>query len=219
MRVVGVLAPAHTPDDLAVFADLKTTWIIQGLGHGHRDLAEPGADAFVLSREGDRVTANAAVVQYNEITEANAASFHFHGDLGGYPVTSVIAVPNDDKSRVLLMGRYEAIEQPVQLVRPIGEMNDLLETVLTIRSYVVAAVGAVAMATLATTALVFWLSIRLRRREIETLVKIGAARISVAAVLVSEVVGVLLISAMVAAGLTFAASRYGSDAIRSLLLS
>ena len=36
MKVVGVLEKSHTSDDLAVFVDLKTAWVIQGLGHGHR---------------------------------------------------------------------------------------------------------------------------------------------------------------------------------------
>ena len=39
MKVVGVLKPTGTPDDLAVFVDVKTTWIIEGLAHGHQDLS------------------------------------------------------------------------------------------------------------------------------------------------------------------------------------
>ena len=98
-------------------------------------------------------------------------------------------------------------------------MDELLGTILTIRSYVVAAIGLVAVATLATAALVFLLSLRLRRREIETMMKIGGARRSVAAVLVSEVVVVLLLGIALASGLTLATSRLGSAAIRALLLS
>ena len=218
MRVVGVLAPSHGPDDGAVFVDLKTTWVIEGFGHGHRDLAAPEADALILAREGAEITANASVTEFNEITESNAASFHFHGDLGSYPVTAVIAVPPDAKSLALLMGRYESPDETAQAVLPAQVMDDLLETVFTIQSYVVAAIGGVAIATLATAALVFWLSIRLRQREIETLVKIGAARGSLAALLVSEVVAVLLFGCMLAAGLTLVASRFASVAVRSLLL-
>ena len=219
MRVVGVLAPSHTPDDLAVFVDLKTAWIIQGFGHGHQDLTSPGADAAVLSREGDRIVANASVVQYNEISKANIDSFHFHGDLANYPVTAVIALPHDEKSRVLLMGRYEAPDESQQIVRPRAVMSDLLTTILTVQSYVVAAILIVAVATLATAALVFLLSLRLRRREIETMVKIGGSRRSVAAVLSSEVVVVLALGVMLAGGLTLITSRFGSAAIRALLLS
>jgi putative ABC transport system permease protein len=219
MRVVGVLAPAHTPDDLAVFVDLKTAWIIEGLGHGHQDLAAPEAAAGVLAREENRITANAAVLQYNEITEENIDSFHFHGDLSGNPITALIAVPHSQKSGVLLRGRYQADGEASQIVLPIAVMNDLLDTILTIQSYVVAAILIVAVATLATAALVFLLSLRLRKREIETMVKIGGSRLSVAAVLVSEVVVVLVLGVALAGGLTLLTSRFGSAAIRTFLLS
>ena len=219
MRVVGVLAPSHTPDDLAVFVDVKTAWVIEGLGHGHQDLAARDAESAVLAREGDRITANASVVEYQEITPENADSFHFHGDRSDYPVSAVIAVAPDAKSRAMLMGRYEGDDESQQILRPVSVMEELLETVVTIQGYVVAAIGIVAAATLATTALVFLLSLRLRRREIETLVKIGGARRSVAAVLASEVVVVLSLGVLLAAGLTLVTSRFGSAAIRALLLS
>jgi putative ABC transport system permease protein len=219
LRVAGVLAAAHTPDDQAVFVDLKTAWIIEGLGHGHQDLASVAADAAVLSRDGDRITANASVVQYNEITEDNIDSFHFHGDLAAHPVSAVIAVPRDEKSRVLLMGRFAAPDERAQIVAPTAVMTELLATVFTVQSYVVAAIGIVGLATLATAVLVFLLSLRLRRREIETLVKIGGARGSIGVVLASEVVFVLLSALVLASGLTLATGRLGGAAIRALLLS
>jgi putative ABC transport system permease protein len=223
MRVAGVLAPSHGPDDRAVFVDVKTAWVIAGLGHGHEDLGEASAASSVLRKEsgpeGERIVANASVKEYNEITPENAASFHFHGDDSSYPITAVLVVPPDDKSRALLMGRYTAPEETVQLLRPIGVIDDLLGTVFTVQGYVVGALALVGAATLATAALVFALSIRLRRREVETLVKIGGSRGSIAVVLLAEVVFVLLCSGLIAAGLTFATERLGSSAIRGLLLS
>ena len=218
MRVVGVLEPAHTPDDLAVFVDLKTVWIIEGLAHGHQNLAAPEAASAILSREGNAITANASVVQYNEITPQNIDSFHFHGDLATYPLSAVIAVPHSDKSRALLLGRYQS-DETVQIVRPVTVMNELLDTILTIQSYVLAAVLIVGLATIATATLVFWLSLRLRRREIVTMVKIGGSRGSIAALLVSEIVAVLLSGVALAGGLTLLTSRFGSEAIRTFLLS
>jgi putative ABC transport system permease protein len=218
MNVVGILAPSHTPDDHAVFVDVKTAWIIEGLVHGHRDLAAPEAAPAVLKREEGRIVANASVVQYNEISEENIDSFHFHGDLGAYPLSAVIAVPRDDKSRVILMGRYQGEDETAQIVSPEGVIDDLLGTVFTVESYVVAALGLVGLATCATAALVFLLSLRLRRREIQTMVKIGAARLNVAGVLVSEIVVVFVASALLAGCLTLVVSRFGSAAIRALLL-
>jgi len=219
MRVVGILAPAHTPDDRAVFVDVKTSWIIRGLGHGHQDLAAAGAASGVLKREGDLITANASVVQYNATTPENVDSFHFHGDLGAYPLTGVIAVPHDEKSGVLLMGRFERSDAPAQIVRPAAVMAELLDTVFTVRAYVVAAIGFAGAATLATAALVFLLSLRLREREIETLVKIGGSRARVAAILMSEIAVVLALAAALAGGLSALASRFGSAAIRMWIAS
>ena len=219
MKVVGVLAPAHSPDDDAIFVDLKTAWVIEGHGHGHRNLAESGAESAVLSREAGRITANASLAEYNEITPDNIGSFHFHANQDALPVTAVIAVPHDEKARVLLLGRYAGSDERVQIARPEAVMEDLLDTILTIQSYVVAAIALAGTAAVATMALVFLLSIRLRRREIETLIKLGASRGSVAWVLTSEVVVVFATGAALAGVLTAATSRFGAAAIRALLLT
>ena len=219
MHVAGILAPSFGPDDRAVFVDVKTTWIIEGLGHGHQALDEPTAASGVLSREGRRITANASVVQYNEITADNADSFHFHGDLSHYPISAVIAVPRDDRAGVILQGRYENADEPTQILRPAIVIDDVLATVLTIRSFVVAAMLMVGSGTLVTAALVFLLSLRLRRRELETLFKIGGARRRVAAVLCTEVVVVLALGAALAAGLTDLTRRLGAEAIHRFILS
>ncbi len=219
MRVAGVLERSHTADDLAVFVDLKTAWIIEGLGHGHQDLTAPEAASAVLARDGETLTANASVVHYNRINSDNADSFHFHGDLSQYPITAIVAVPRSRKSGVLLMGRYQDPDELDQIVRPSQVMDDLLGTVFTVQSFVVAAVLVVAVATVGAVALVFLLSLRLRRREIETMVKIGASRGSVAQVLISEVAVVLSAAAALAGGLTLLTSRFGAAAIRTFILS
>jgi putative ABC transport system permease protein len=87
LRVVGTLEPSYSPDDRAVFVDVKTAWVAEGLGHGHQDLATADGDV-VLKREDGTVTANAKLPQYNEITDENAGSFHFHGDPSSYPISA-----------------------------------------------------------------------------------------------------------------------------------
>jgi putative ABC transport system permease protein len=217
MRVAGVLTFSDGPDDDAVFVDLKTAWIIEGLGHGHQDLAKPEAVRAVLSREGSNVVGNASVVQYNEITDENIDSFHFHGDLSGYPISAVIAVPPDRKSSALLQGRYQSGEETVQIAGPVEVMDDLLDTILTVQSFIVAGAVILGLATLATAALVFLLSLRLRRRERLTLFKIGGSRGSVAGVMASEIVAVLLVGAALAGSLTVLTERLGSVAIRAVI--
>jgi putative ABC transport system permease protein len=217
MRVVGVLGYSDSADDDAIFVDVKTAWIIQGLGHGHQDLTRPEARGGVLMRDSTNVVANAAVVQYNEITEENIESFHFHGDLSEYPVTAVVVVPPDQRSSAILQGRYESADQVAQVARPENVMNELLATILTVQSFITAGAVIVGLATLATAALVFMLSLRLRRREIETLFKIGGSRASVATIMTSEIVVVLLAGVLLAGGLTFLTSQFGSAAIRAFI--
>ncbi len=219
MRVAGVLRPSFTPDDEAIFVDVKTAWILEGLGHGHQDLSTPEAASAVLAKEENTITANASVLQYNEITSENIDSFHFHGDPSGFPLTAVIAVPDSDKSAVILRGRYEGAEELHQIVRPRIVIDELLDTVLTVQTFVVTAVVIVALSTVATAILVFMLSIRLRRREITTMRKIGASRLTVLSVLGSEILAVLVISLMLAAGLTVLTAYLGSTIIRTVLLS
>jgi putative ABC transport system permease protein len=217
MRVVGVLAWADTPDDDAIFVDVKTTWVIQGLAHGHEDLAKPEAAAGVLSREEGRITANASVRTWNEITEANVDSFHFHGDPGAFPISAVLPVPRDERAGTLLRGRYQGADERHQILRPATVLGELMDTVFTVRSFVLAAMVLVGLSTLLTTGLVFLLSRRMRRREIETLVKIGGARASVAAVLWLEVAIVLLGAVALAALLTWIVGALGAETLRTLV--
>jgi len=217
MPVKGVLAFSDSPDDDAIFVDIKTAWVIEGMAHGHEDLSKPEAVSRVLKRDGNVVVGNASVVQYNEITDENIDSFHFHGDPATFNITSIIAVPNDHKSETLLMGRYKTSETVHQILKPNTVLNELLTTILTVERFVVAALIIVGISTLATAALVFMLSLRLRRREIETMVKIGGSKKCVATVLVSEIVGALLLSVILSGILTWITGRFAADVIRLIL--
>jgi putative ABC transport system permease protein len=96
-------------------------------------------------------------------------------------------------------------------------MDELLDTILTVQTFVIAAVVVVGLSTFATAILVFLLSLRLRRREIETMVKIGGSRGSIAWVMTSEIVVVLLMGVLLATTLTLLTSQFGSSAIRALI--
>jgi putative ABC transport system permease protein len=218
MQVVGVLEPAFTADDIAIFVDLKTSWIVQGLVHGHQDMAAPESASGVLSREGDNIVANASVLQFTEITPANIDSFHFHGLIGGFPISAVIANPHDQKSGTILMGRYESPDESVQILQPTAVIDELLGTIFTVQNFVVAGMLLVGMAALATAVLVFALSLRLRKREIETMAKIGGSKLRVAGVLVTEIAVVVLASVVLAGVLTAVTTRFASTAVRVLLL-
>lgn len=215
MPVVGVLEPNGTTDDEAVFVDIKTTWIISGLAHGHDNVNTAGEDdKRILEREDGNVVANATVLPYTEITSQNIDSFHFHGDPDGFPVDAILAVPTDRKSGILLRGRYEEQNTAVQMLVPSDVVNEVLETMFSVRDYVMLGSIGVGVATLMTTVLVFVLSIRLRRREIETIRKIGGSSRRLRGMLASEILLVVFGGIIIAGVLTVGVSRFGDLLVR-----
>ena len=218
MPVVGVLAPGLGADDDAIFVDLRTAWIIDGIGHGHQELTRPEAAGAVLKTEGERIVANASLVQYNEITDDNLESFHFHGSNAGYPITATIPVPRSDKGRVLLLGRYQSHPE-LQMLEPARVIDQLLETVFAVQDYLLIAMGLVGAATAAVVVLVFLLSWRARRAEQVTLHRLGGSRRTIRALMLSEVVLVLLAAGLLAAILVVLTQWYGGPLIKAVLLA
>ncbi|MCZ7644738.1 MAG: hypothetical protein M5U26_05565 [Planctomycetota bacterium] len=216
MRVTGILAPNASPDDRAIFADLKTVWLIQGLGHGHQDVVEDGDPGVILKREGGTVVANAALPTCVEVTDANLASFHFHGDPEAFPVSAALLVPPDEKSGVLLRGRYEKHET-VQVLPPEAVVEDLLGLVLRVKRFFDANFALVALAMALLLALVVSLSLRLRARERETLYKLGCSRGTVFGMLAGELLLVAAMSLALVALLAAAGAAFQDDLMRMLL--
>ena len=216
MTIAGVLAPGGTADDDAVFVDVRTTWIIQGLGHGHTDLAGAAAGAAVLSRRDDVITANASLTQYAEITTENISAFHFHGSDETFPLTSVIAVPPDQKNATLLLGRYQD-DELLQLVAPGSVLDDLLETVFVVQNYVILGLTILSLATISVITLVFLLSQQLRKGEFHTLLRIGASKGYVSVLIASEIGFVFLISALLATGLSLLTRYYAMQILQTVL--
>lgn len=216
MMIAGVLEPNGTADDDAIFVDVRTTWIIQGLGHGHSDLADPAAGRAVLTRREDMITANASLTQFAEITPENISAFHFHGSDVSFPLTSIIAVPSDQKVTALLRGRYQDNET-LQLVVPGAVLDDLLETVFAVQNYVILGLAILSLATIAVITLVFLLSQQLRKGEFQTLLRIGASRGYVAVLIASEIGFVFLISALFAAALALVTRYYAMQVLQTFL--
>ncbi|MEO0654020.1 MAG: ABC transporter permease [Pseudomonadota bacterium] len=194
MPVVGVLAQTNTPDDAGIFVDIKTAWVIQGIGHGHEDVVT-AADLAA----GTATLANAAVVQYQRITEDNIDSFHFHGDQNDFPASAVIVVPNDTRSGTILKGRYLDPEGPTQLIAPAGVLQGLVDRIFRIKTLLDVVTAIIAVAALAAIGLAVFLSYRLRAREIVTAVKLGARRGMVLRLLAAETVTLLLVAVAIAA--------------------
>jgi len=219
MKVVGVLAANHTADDLAVFVDIKTAWIIQGLGHGHQDVTRTRDSTVILKRTEGNVTANAKLFHYTEITADNMSGFHFHGDTSIYPITAVIAVPNDDKAGTLLRGRYLEQKDAEQVIQPAEVIDGLLQNIFRIRNVLDAVIALVGLATVLVIVLVFALSLRLRQREIQTIFKLGCRKAMIGRMLVSEIVLILLVSGVLCAVATGVVDGYAEMLVRRLFVN
>ena len=204
MHVVGVLNSSHTPDDRAVFVDIKTAWVIEGLGHGHTDLATTTDQQTILEQRDGTIVASAKVVQYTEITPDNIDSFHFHGDTSSFPLTAILAVPHDDKSATLLRGRYLVETISSQIVRPTEVIAALLQNIFKIKQVLNIIFTVVSVAMVLAIVLIMTLSLRLRQPEIETMYKLGCNRLKMVELVAAELGAIVLLSLILTAGLTAA---------------
>ncbi len=218
MTVVGVLTRSHSADDLAVFADLKTSWVIHGLVHGHEDVTLTRDDSVIMERSDGNVVASPKLMQYTEITEQNIDSYHFHGDPAEYPISAVIAVPHDTKSGTLLRGRYLDRQRSLQIVQPGEVIDGLLQNIFRIKNVLDAVILVVGIATVLALVLVFALSLRLRQGEIDTIFKLGCSRMTIARLLAAEIGIVGMMSGLLCAGLVLIAEHYSSDLVRTLFI-
>jgi putative ABC transport system permease protein len=218
MTIAGVLSESNSADDRAVFVDIQTAWIIGGLGHGHTDVTMTQDESVILKKDAANVTANAKLMQYQEITEDNIDSFHLHGDPADFPLTAVLAVPVDDKSATILQGRYLDTDNPYQIVRPAEVIDALLATIFKIRTVLDGIIVLVGFATLLSLVLVFSLSLRLREKEIDTIFKLGASRATVTCLLGAEISIIIVVSGLICSAIILLAGYFDQEIVRRLLI-
>ena len=218
MTLAGVLEKSHTSDDLAVFVDLKTAWVIQGLGHGHEDVTQLKDPTLVLKRSESNVAATAKLYHYTEITEENMSSFHFHGNMSAYPISAVIAVPYEAKSGTILRGRDLSKEETQQILQPEAVIDGLLQNIFRIKNVLDAVIAVVALAMVLAVILVFTLSLRLRQREIQTIFKIGCSRMTIAKLIAAEILIIVVCSAFLCGIMMVAVQSISNDIVRMLFI-
>ena len=178
MAVVGVLAESDSPDDDAVFVDIKTAWVIEGIIHGHQDVVKTADASVVLQRTDENVVAGPAIVEYNEVTPENIGYFHMPAAPGDLPLSAIIVLPHDRKSATLLKARYGLSETQRMLV-PEEVVAELLGLVFQVKRFFDANFALITVSTALFLVLVVLLSRRIRKREMETMFKIGCSRLTV----------------------------------------
>ncbi|MEO0414772.1 MAG: ABC transporter permease [Verrucomicrobiota bacterium] len=223
MTVCGVMGKMGTADDRAIFVDLKTAWVIQGIGHGHQDAQKVDDDGRIHDTdaagnevEEGTIKLNASVPNYNEITSDNIDSFHFHAGDDELPVSSAIYIPDDAKAQALLKGRFAARDD-LQMIAPKEEMDDLFATVFSVQKVVTGVLLLIGVATLAIGWLVFSLSRRLRIAEFSHLSNMGADLAMMRWLIGFEAIFVLGVSLLLASGLVGLAWMVAPMVMRQVL--
>ena len=221
MTVAGVLKPSGSPDDRTVFVDVKTAWVIEGLGHGHEDLSDAAEGSVqVLKKTDKQIIASAGVTEFIEITNDNIDSFHFHGNVDDFPLTSIIVITDSDENETILEGRYQTDpnRNGLQLTRPPVVIRELMAMVLRVNRFFEANSLLVGLATGMLLVLVIVLSLRLRAREMETMFRIGCRRGTIIWLQAWELAIIFTTAAVLLTGLIIWVWSISGGLVQSLLI-
>ena len=221
MTVAGVQKPSGSPDDRTVFVDVKTAWVIEGLGHGHEDLSDAAEGSVqVLKKTDKQIIASAGVTEFIEITNDNIDSFHFHGNVDDFPLTSIIVITDSDENETILEGRYQTDpnRNGLQLTRPPVVIRELMAMVLRVNRFFEANSLLVGLATGMLLVLVIVLSLRLRAREMETMFRIGCRRGTIIWLQAWELAIIFTTAAVLLTGLIIWVWSISGGLVQSLLI-
>lgn len=198
LRVVGVLAESGSADDGAIFTDVRTTWALTGLVHGHDDPA-----AMAGSRQ---VGEDLVLVEAGAPTEAaldEARDVHVHGDPATFPITSILWFPDSPRTGSITTARLNAAGV-ARALAPGAVVEDLIASVLRVRRLIDGLSVLLAVVTTALIGLVIAVNVRSQQAEREMLHRIGCPR-SVVLRLVGAELALIAIGAVILAGLAITA--------------
>ncbi len=196
LRITGVLAESGSPDDRAVFTDLRTIWAVEGYAHAHADPARVPEDQ-VLAEAGEVRELSPALPVAEVLEPGDLAGLHVHGDEGRLPLSCLIFLPRDARAATLVRTRWNDAPDR-QMVEPARVIEDLFVLVLQVRAWFDRFALLLGVSTALLAALVLSLDLRLRQREMETLRRIGCAPGTVLLLRTVET-GVLLLGAVLLA--------------------
>lgn len=198
LRVCGVLARTGTADDGAVFVDVKTGWVLQGLAHGHaRPDPERSKDQVLKASDG-HVVFSEAMIEHHEVTADNVADFHFHGDPARRPLSAALFVPGSDRAATMTKAKVN-LGADAQLLVPREVVGELLAFVFRLKTLFDVLALVLGTITAALVALVLLLSARLRQREMLTLHRLGCSPRTVWLLHGCELAGILFLGMLLAA--------------------
>ena len=202
LRISGVLAPSGSVDDEAVFVDLETAWLLEGIAHGHQDATTIDRPDLLIGRTDEHVALSGAVVTEQDVTRADASAFHIHADRADLPLTGALVFPDTEKTSTIVRTSVNA-SPDLQAVEPRAVIDELMAFVVRVRLVFDALAAVMGVSTLTLVGLIGALSYRVREEEIRTLTEIGCARGAVAGLFLSELALILALGAALALALVW----------------
>jgi putative ABC transport system permease protein len=211
MRVMGILAKSANADDDAIFCDLETTWIMEGIGHGHATKAGESAE------EHTHEASKQLLQQHQEVTEDNFRSFHFHGRRSDFPITAILAFTESERADTLLQGKYLDPNQKHQIIRPVEVVKELMDSISRVRQLAESGMLFLFLATGLLVILVLLLSLRLREREMRTMFLLGSSRATIVKVVSAELLLIVCFSTALAVMSAYLLSQFAESLLLRLI--
>ncbi len=214
LRVVGVLGRSDSADDRAIFCDIATAWIIQGIGHSH-DLTPPAANSQSGQENSNSVSkpaehlhsADSSLLNVaTEVTDNNVSTFHFHGDEKTFPITAILAIPKDEKSGTILSGKFLSPTEHLQVLRPVDVVHELMSMIGQVRQVIDVAAILLSLTAGLLILLICMLSLRLRQHEMQTFAWLGASSAIILRTVMLELVLIVILSCGIGVALAWATS-------------
>ncbi|MEM9167038.1 MAG: ABC transporter permease [Planctomycetota bacterium] len=208
LRVVGVLAHTGSVDDGAVFVDIQTAWLAEGILHAHAAAATLPDDQIQTRTERSVVVEPTSRTE-RDVSAAEQADVHMHADPRSLPVTGALVFPASDKDLTILQTRLNG-DGRLQAVRPVALVRELFDVVFRLRPVLDGVTGLLAATSIAMIVLAAVLAARLRSEEFEALDHLGTPRSFVIGLVVAQT-AINLLLGMLLAGLLVAGAAWSLD--------
>ena len=177
LRIRGILNKTSSVDDNAFFCGLKTSWLVDGLAHGHQDIQKKGSDSLILDKTANNLVLSSAVKPFVELNAENRNSFHFHGNIGEYPLSAIFIFSDLLRSQVVLTNRIKHSGDNLVVLNPKVLADELVEMIFDIKKIVDIVLSLSISCAFILFILFIYLSLQLREGEFISLQKLGCSRI------------------------------------------
>ena len=118
LKVCGILAESNTPNDHAIFTNLETSWVLEGIGHSHHPDEENDVDSSVT-----------------DLSSGTLKHLHFHGDPNSFPLTGAIIFPEDDINKAKLLALSLNNKIALTIVDPVAQIQEVYEKLSNIDTF------------------------------------------------------------------------------------